>query len=225
MKTHSCGAILYTIYEGNVCIVLGMEKGDWFPFKGTKERGETTMQAAIREINEETCDSVKITYIDLQCNFSTKRKHYHIGLTQITSEEFDKFYTNREIMMKKYNTPEYKFAYLEKNEIKRFPINNISDNKFHEITLIPIRFYYKYLNKLQKEISNVSKTHDMPCIIEQIDYKKNDQYKTILYKKYNTHNSQYKYQINNKYINSPRPFRNIFNNTNVNNVYTKCNIK
>jgi ADP-ribose pyrophosphatase YjhB (NUDIX family) len=156
MKKHSCGAILYTISNNNVYVVLGMEKGQWFPFKGTREKGETNNQAAIREIKEETCNAVHIKHIELKCNYSTKRKHYHIGLTRITSEEFNLFYHNKHIMLHEYNpkgTPlEYNWAYVEKEDIKMFPLDNIMSNNFHEITKIPIKYYYHYLSKLQRDV-------------------------------------------------------------------------
>ena len=177
MKTHSCGAILYMIHEGQVCIVLGMEKGDWFPFKGTRERGETNIQTAIREINEETCGVVNVKYIELNCNFTTKRKHYHIGLIKITSEEFDAFYTNKDIMLKKINTQDYNFTYMEKTDIKKFPINDISNIKFHEISTIPIKFYYKYLIKLQYAIDK--------CSSKLPEYQNEKYEKNITYKPFN----------------------------------------
>lgn len=156
MKKHSCGAILYTIHNGNVYIVLGMEKGEWFPFKGIRERGETNVQAALREIKEETCNAVNAKHIELKCNYSTKRKHYHIGLTRITPDEFRQFYHNREVMLNDChsNASEYKWAYLEKNDIKMFPIDDIMSYNFHEITDIPIRHYYHFLIKLQRDVRN-----------------------------------------------------------------------
>ena len=63
MKKHSCGAILYTIHNNNIYVILGLEDGKWFPFKGVREHGETNTQAAIREINEETCKEVAL-FID-----------------------------------------------------------------------------------------------------------------------------------------------------------------
>ena len=193
MKTHSCGAILYMIHEGQVCIVLGMEKGDWFPFKGTRERGETNIQTAIREINEETCGVVNVKYIELNCNFTTKRKHYHIGLIKITSEEFDAFYTNKDIMLKKINTQDYNFTYMEKTDIKKFPINDISNINFHEISTIPIKFYYKYLIKLQYAIDK--------CSSKLPEYQ-NEKYEKILtYKPFN----------NFKPFNSVKSFNNVKN--------------
>ena len=145
MKKHSCGAILYTIYNNSVCVVLGMEKGQWFPFKGLREKGETNVEAAIREIREETCDAVHINTLELDCNYSTKRKHYHIGLHQITLQEIMQFFHNR------YNN-DFNSAYLEKEDIKLFPIDHIQEFDFHEITRIPIDFYYQYLLKLQTDI-------------------------------------------------------------------------
>ncbi len=168
MKIHSCGAILYNIHKGKVYIVLGMEKGDWFPFKGTKERGESNIQAAIREINEETCGSVFINYIELRCNYSTKRKHYHIGLIKISDDEFDNFYVNKNLMLKKVNTQDYKISYMEKTDIKRFSIDEILNNEFHEITKIPIQYYYRYLVKVQRDIQNT-----IIIDIQETDYRTN----------------------------------------------------
>ena len=92
MKVHSCGAILYTFHNSDVYVILGMEKGEWFPFKGTRERGETNMETAIREVYEETCSIINTNYIDLQCNYITKRKHYHIGLVFVEMNKISKFY-------------------------------------------------------------------------------------------------------------------------------------
>lgn len=169
MKKHSCGAILYTIHNGNVYIVLGMEKGEWFPFKGIRERGETNVQAALREIKEETCNAVNAEHIELKCNYSTKRKHYHIGLTRITQDEFSQFYHNREVMLNDChsNASKYNWAYLEKNDIKMFPIDDIMSYNFHEITDIPIRHYYHFLIKLQRDVRNgyvSKKLHKRPII-------------------------------------------------------------
>lgn len=159
MKKHSCGAILYTIYKSNVYVVLGMEKGEWFPFKGIREKGETNVEAAIREIKEETCNAVEISNIELQCNYSTKRKHYHIGLAQITYDEFSQFYRNRFNMIYNDNSlNEYKWIYLEKDDIKMFPIDDILSYNFHEITKIPIKFYYNFLYNLQRDIRNQNNT-------------------------------------------------------------------
>lgn len=157
MKKHSCGAILYTVYNYKVYIVLGMEKGGWFPFKGIRERGETNMDAAIREIKEETCNSLLINHIDLNCNYSTKRKHYHIGLAKITYNEYNKFHKNRfEILCNSAISDDSKYMYLEKDDIKMFPIDTILNYDFHEITSIPIKYYYNYLVRLQKDIRGIN---------------------------------------------------------------------
>jgi hypothetical protein len=177
MKKHSCGAILYTIYNYKVYIVLGMEKGGWFPFKGIRERGETNMDAAIREIKEETCNAVIVDHIDLNCNYSTKRKHYHIGLTKMTYSEYNKFYKNRfEILYNNDISDECKYMYLEKDDIKMFPIDSILNYDFHEITSIPIKYYYNYLTRLQKDIRGIN------------IYKK---YRTLPYEARNAENKNY----------------------------------
>jgi predicted NUDIX family NTP pyrophosphohydrolase len=155
MKKHSCGGILYTLYNNQIYIVLGMEKGAWFPFKGIREKTETNKQAAVREIYEETCGVVNVSNINLQCNFSTKRKHYHIGLAFISINEIKQFYINRnklEYEIKNQKDIDYKWAYLEKTDLKIFKLDTIFKNKFHEVTYKPIKFYYNYLKKIQSSI-------------------------------------------------------------------------
>ena len=151
MKKHSCGAILYTIYNGHIYIVLGLEKGEWFPFKGTREKGETNTQAAIREIYEETCEIVKVKNIDLRCNYSTKRKHYHIGVVFVSFEDIYQFHGKRKSIV---NSPcrRNKLVFLEKNDIRFFKLDTIFKNDFHEVTLIPIQYYHTHLNNLQNAI-------------------------------------------------------------------------
>jgi hypothetical protein len=149
MKKHSCGAILYTEYNGTISIVLGLERGDWYPFKGVRERSETNQMAAIREIYEETCGVVKVIELSLGCNFSTKRKHYHIGLVKISMDEIKQFDINRRILLGCSST---KWAYLEKSAISMFAISDINTTRFHEVTYRPIKYYMPYLMRLQKNL-------------------------------------------------------------------------
>jgi len=148
MKKHSCGAILYTISKKKIYIVLGMENGEWFPFKGTREKNENNKQAAMREIKEETCGLVNINDIDLKCNFTTKRKHYHIGLIYVPFNNIKRFNQTRQNIIE--NSPyENSNAYLEKTDISLFELDSILDYKFHEVTRIPIHYYKDFLNRLQ----------------------------------------------------------------------------
>ena len=149
MKKHSCGAILYTISKNKVYVILGMEHGGWFPFKGTREKHENNRQAAIREIHEETCGIVNIKYIDLKCNFSTKSKHYHIGLVYVPLDNIKKFYKTRKKIME---TTPYKAAFLEKTEINLFKLDTITSYDFHDVTRIPVNYYRECLSKLQSEV-------------------------------------------------------------------------
>jgi hypothetical protein len=150
-KKHSCGAILYTILNNKLYIVLGLEKNIWLPFKGVKENYETYEEAAIREIREETCGLLKINSISLDCSFSTKRKNYHIGLCEIKYDDINKFnkqifYYNKKLLYnKKYS------VFLEKTNIKLFPLDTIFENNFHIISSIPIKHYYSTLQKINKE--------------------------------------------------------------------------
>jgi 8-oxo-dGTP pyrophosphatase MutT (NUDIX family) len=139
MKKHSCGAILYTTIEGVHYMILGKENGDWFPFKGTREGNETNEQAAIREVYEETCGLVRVSDITLYCHYSTKRKHYHIGLIYVDPDIISKF-------NKKRNNPSLKIApcFIEKSEIALFRIDKLRFRKFHKVSMIPILFYMRY---------------------------------------------------------------------------------
>ena len=163
MKKHSCGALLYTIFNNKIYIILGMEKCGWYPFKGTREKGETNEMTAIREIYEETCGVIKLNKINLSCNFSTKRKHYHIGLIQIKPDFIKKFYANRSYLINtiqaKINNNNIKSTYtpfLEKNEIKMFKLDDIQKNNFHNVTITPINFYYDDL-KIIENYHNTNK--------------------------------------------------------------------
>ena len=153
MKKHSCGAILYTIYNNKIYIVLGMEKGQWFPFKGSREKNETNEMAAIREIYEETCGVVKIKNIELKCHYSTKRKHYHIGLIQIPSNIIEKFYLNKDRILNNTKCVKNNKAYLEKSDIKMFPLNKIFTYDLHEVTIKPIKYFYTYLKSMENKLN------------------------------------------------------------------------
>jgi hypothetical protein len=158
MRKHSSGAILYTIYDNKVYIVLGLEKGDYFPFKGVREKYETNKQTAIREIFEETCGVLTINDINLLCNFSTKRKHYHIGLVYISLNEIKQFSINKIKIENDKENIEKNWIYLEKIDIKIFKLDYLCKYKFHEITYKPIKFYQNQLISIQNSIKkNVSK--------------------------------------------------------------------
>lgn len=146
MKKHSCGAIFYTIKDNKVYIILGKEKGDWFPFKGTCEYDETYEETAVREILEESCGIVNISpdNIILDCHYSTSRKYYHIGLVYVLPTMVNDFYKIR-----RTHTSE---KYLEKTDVKMFNINNILYKKMHHITMTPIIHYFTYLKDVQYKL-------------------------------------------------------------------------
>lgn len=136
---HSCGAILYSFdSKGRLGIILGLEGRCWFPFKGCKDKGETYEQAAIREIYEETCGLVKINGINLEHEFSSKNKHYHIGLVYVSYDFIKKFDEIRCHMVEK--------QFLEKTRVKFFPLNEIHCfQRIHSLTLVSIRFFWNKL--------------------------------------------------------------------------------
>ncbi len=148
MRSHSCGAILYTILNNKVYIILGKEYNEWFPFKGRCEKNETFEQAAIREIKEETCNLVKISNIHLDCVYDTPRKTYHIGIVFVPNTFMREFY----IMRKRVDEKKY----LEKSKVKMFMIDIIDHVELHPITETPIKYYMPFLKKLQKKISKMS---------------------------------------------------------------------
>ncbi len=156
MKFHSCGAILYTIYNSKVYIILGKEHGGWFPFKGRCESGETFEQAAVREIKEETCNLISLdeNEIKLDCNFSTSRKHYHIGLVFVPYSFIKEFYTQRHTLSDE--------KFLEKTHVKMFNINTLNVRSFHQVTSVPVLYYYQFLKKLQEKINKTNKLFPSP---------------------------------------------------------------
>ena len=170
MKKHSCGAILYTIINHKIHIVLGMEKQQWFPFKGTREKGETNEETAIREIYEETCGIIKLRKINLKCNFSTKRKHYHIGLIYVKPDIIEKFHTNRKNILENVDPLNNDYiSFIEKTDIKMFPLSCVKYKNFHYVTITPIDYYYRTLKNI--EINNILKANK-PTILKQEILKK-----------------------------------------------------
>lgn len=136
---HSCGAILYTYSpEGKLGVILGMEGCSWLPFKGCNNPDESYEDTAIREIYEETGGLIKIKNIILEHTFNSKHKHYHIGLCYVPHNIINNFnQINRD------NLPK---AFVEKNMIKFFPLNELrKSNNVHNITMSSIKFFWNKL--------------------------------------------------------------------------------
>lgn len=148
---NSCGAIFYT-YDpnGNLGIILGSENGEWLPFKGCNEEGETFNQTAIREINEETCGLINIKNIILEHKFTSKRKHYHIGLCQVNYDIIEKFNNIRN-----QDKQSLEKEFLEKEELKFFDMENIiSCRVIHNISKSCINYYMCKLQLLKNKQSS-----------------------------------------------------------------------
>ena len=151
----SCGAILYAFNpNGELGIILGDEERSsiisYLPFKGGVEPGETPEQAAIREIEEETCGIVKLKSISLEHKFTTKRKEYQIGLAEVPYEIVNQF--NQIIKH------EDKDHYKEKRHIKFFLQRDLYRNpEIHPITKASL-IYYK--NKLEALARGSSINHN-----------------------------------------------------------------
>ena len=136
---NSCGAILYSRHPTTkkTGIILGLERGEWTPFKGCCNEGESFVDTAIREIKEETHGLVKLHDIKLHHQFSTKNKIYHIGLVFVDYDLLENFKEEK----KKINTPA---CYLEKEKLRFFPVDDIPEllDSFHIITRASIMFYW-----------------------------------------------------------------------------------
>jgi len=143
MKT-SCGAVFYTYNpNGELGIILGLEGTEWLPFKGCNEEGENFEETAIREIREETCGLVNLTSICLDHKFTSKRKHYCIGLCEAPFDIIDKFPTMRCV--------ESRAEYKEKKKLKFFHIDFVlSNSSVHNISKASIKYYWDKLNLLRK---------------------------------------------------------------------------
>lgn len=137
---HSCGAIIYS-YEpitNKIGIILGLEGYHWLPFKGCTRKYESYEDAAKREIYEETCRLVNIDKINLEHNFNSKNKYYHIGLVYANYNIIEKF--------RKKRIKEDNIDFMEKKKIKFFPLKNILTNKnIHYLTKSSISFYWERL--------------------------------------------------------------------------------
>lgn len=156
---HSCGAILYSFHpaSGDLGVILGLEGWHWLPFKGgPNNSNETFKEAAIREICEETCGLVKINDIQLEHEFSSKNKHYHIGLVEVDYNIIDKFPELRDNVTEK--------AFMEKKKLSFFTLKELKNNMtdIHSITKASIDFYWDKLVAIsngKKIIGSRSRNH------------------------------------------------------------------
>lgn len=148
---HSCGAILYAYDQnGDLGIILGMERTYWLPFKGGCETGETFEETAIREVYEETCKLVKLNKIVLGHKFTTKHKHYHIGLCEVPYNIIKTFH--------KCRNAETETSYREKQSIKFFLLSELrGNNEIHKISHARINYFWRQLIMLASDRQVVEK--------------------------------------------------------------------
>jgi ADP-ribose pyrophosphatase YjhB (NUDIX family) len=148
---HSCGAIFYTFSpSGELGVILGDEGKDreeWLPFKGCAEDNETYEQAAIREIKEESGGLIDINNIHLEHNFSTRRKHYHIGLVEVPYDIIEKYNSSRVF--------ETRNEFREKKEMRFFSLTTVLITcNIHSISRASIKYYWERLKNLNVTPSN-----------------------------------------------------------------------
>ena len=91
---------------------------------------------------------VKIQKISLYCNnIKSKKKIYHLGLIKVDPKIIEKF---NYIKKNYYDKVPLKFR--EKDELKLFQLDKIFNYKLHSLTLKPILFYYRLLEKIQNKL-------------------------------------------------------------------------
>jgi 8-oxo-dGTP pyrophosphatase MutT (NUDIX family) len=157
---HSCGAIFYTFDpNGKIGIILGQEQetNGYLPFKGCMEEGETLVQAAVREIFEETGGLVKLETIDLEHQFTSKRKHYHIGVCEVPYDIIEKYH------LQLLNGLEKRKEFLEKRKLKFFDLDEISgNNDVHNISKSSVNYYMNKLRLIQIQRNTHTNSTNIP---------------------------------------------------------------
>ena len=144
----SCGAVLYTIINKRVYLVLGKEYENYYHYKGGCHSNETFEETAIREIYEETMGLVKLDNIILDCrNTITKNKRYILGLVYIEPIIIHQFNER-----KKLGNTCFPECFNEKDDMKLFSLECIFNLDLPKPTIKPILFYYKKLYNIQKKL-------------------------------------------------------------------------
>lgn len=157
---HSCGAILYAYdTNGDLGIILGKERTHWLPFKGRCEENETFEEAAIREIYEETCKLVKLDTIELKHKFTTKHKHYHIGLCLVDYDIIKTFHIRRKM--------ETESRYREKQTIKFFLLSELHNCSIHSISRASVDYFWNQLVMLKKKVPYKYKKRRRSTLLRQ----------------------------------------------------------
>lgn len=163
---HSCGAIFYAFDpNGQIGIILGQEQNqnEYLPFKGCMEEGETLVDTAIREIKEETGGLVILKDIVLEHRFTSRRKHYYIGLCEVPFDLVDKYdqYLSNGLEKRK--------EFTEKRKLKFFYLDEVNSNQeIHNISKSSINYYMNKLRLIQSQ-----KAHKM---LEDDNTKKHIEY-------------------------------------------------
>ena len=143
----SCGGILYAYNNaGDVGVILGREGGGYFPLKGRKEPGETMEQTAMREIYEESCGTVKLNDIVLDCKIESTSKKYFLGLVEVNYNIIEEFINKRK--------NETRPSFIELTELKFYKLSELFATKLPLVTYKAVCFYRSKLSKLQHKKYN-----------------------------------------------------------------------
>ncbi len=137
----SCGALLYTVVNGKVGLVLGFENGHWMPFKGCREKHETIEAAAIREIYEETGGYLTLKTINLALCYESARKNYYIGCAYVSRHVIETY---------NENVSRFRGCFAEKSCLRFFPLDQ--PMKYHHIVESVLKVYRPFLELMQRLI-------------------------------------------------------------------------
>jgi 8-oxo-dGTP pyrophosphatase MutT (NUDIX family) len=128
----AAGILVYTILNGNVYFLLGLEKSNnkWSSFVGSSEIGEIPQITAYREFHEETAHVFKNCNIELtQTNVITDKtssgKDVYIWYTEMKNVDFninEKFLRNKKILSEKKYQEKRIIEWIHINDLKMYSL-------------------------------------------------------------------------------------------------------
>jgi hypothetical protein len=120
----SAGCLLVDRIRGDIILGRNAFNKKFNDFGGIIDRGETIADAAIRELREETADTILVSHQNDLTGPAVKipyLNHFHISFIQrVENMQCRNFYGNYNFLKSRASTPSY---YLENDQMVRFPIN------------------------------------------------------------------------------------------------------